>query len=76
MSLCELTGGAKRLQKATKLLKEQWARTREHWQDQTAAKFEEDHLQPLGERIKLALAAVGRLAEVFDEAEKQLSDQQ
>ena len=50
MNVCDLVTGAKRLQKATKLLKERWVETRGYWNDQTAQEFEDQYLQPLGER--------------------------
>jgi hypothetical protein len=74
MNICDLVTGAKRLQKATKLLKEKWVETRGHWNDQTAQQFEQQFLQPLGERVNLTLGAVGRLAEVLQKAEQELSD--
>ncbi len=75
MNVCDLTTGAKRLQKATKLLKEKWLETRGYWNDSTAQAFEEQFLQPLGERVNLTLAAVGRLSEVLQKAEHELNDQ-
>jgi hypothetical protein len=75
MNVCDLTTGAKRLQKASKMLKEKWVETRGHWNDATAQQFEEQFLQPLGERVNLTLAAVGRLAEVLQKAEHELNDQ-
>jgi hypothetical protein len=76
MNVCDLVTGAKRLQKATKLLKEKWIETRGYWNDQTAQEFEETYLQPLGDRVNLTIAAVGRLAEVMQRAEQELRDQQ
>ena len=74
MNICDLVTGAKRLQKATKLLKEKWLETRGYWNDQTAQQFEDQYLQPLGERVSLTLAAVSRLSETLQQAEKELSD--
>jgi hypothetical protein len=74
MNSCDLVTGAKRLQKATKLLKERWIETRGHWNDQTAQHFEEQYLQPLGERVNMTLAAVGCLSETLQKAEQELSD--
>lgn len=74
MNICDLISGTKKLQKGTKLLKENWLETRQHWRDRTAEQFEEKYLQPLGERVQLALAAVNHLYEVLDQAEKELGD--
>lgn len=74
MNICDLVTGAKRLQKASKLLKEKWIETRGYWNDQTAQQFEEQYLQPLGERVVLTIGAVGRLAEVLQRAEQELND--
>lgn len=76
MSICDLITGAKRLQKSSKILKERWADTREHWRDATAQQFEEQYLRELGEKVQLALAAVDRLSEVLQRAEKDLQDRQ
>jgi hypothetical protein len=74
MSICDLITGAKRLQKASKILKERWGQTKEHWRDATAEQFEEQYLRPLGEKVQLALGAVDRLSEVLQRAEKELQD--
>ena len=76
MNICDMVTGTKRLQKATKMLKETWLRTKEHWRDKTAEQFEEKYLEPLGERIHLALAAVDSLTEVLDQAENELSNRE
>ena len=74
MHICDLVTGTKRLQKSSKLLKEKWDQTKEHWHDQTANEYEEKYLRPLGERVQLALAAVNRLTEVLQNAESDLED--
>lgn len=74
MQICDVITGTKRLQRSTKALKEQWLLTKEHWRDETADEFEEKYLQPLGEKVRMALSAVDRLTEVLEEAEKDLSD--
>lgn len=74
MHICDLVTGTKRLQKATKMLNENWLRTKEHWRDQTAQQFEEKYLQALGERVHLTLSAVNELTEVLDQAEKDLAN--
>ena len=74
MHICDVVTGTKRLQKATKSLKEQWLWTKEYWRDQTAQKYEEEYLEPIGEKVRMALSAVERLTEVLEEAEKDLSD--
>lgn len=62
------------MQRSTKSLREQWLWTKEHWRDKTAEQFEEKYLQPLAEKIGMALAAVNQLTEILEEAEKELSD--
>ena len=74
MQICDVVTGTKRLQKSTKALKEQWEWTKEYWRDRTADKYEEEYLQPLGEKVRMALSAVERLTEVLEEAEKDLID--
>ena len=74
MHICDVVTGTKRVQKATKSLKEQWLWTKEYWRDQTAEKYEAEYLQPLGEKVRMTLTAVDRLTEILEEAEKDLSD--
>ena len=72
MKVCDLISGVGRLQKSTTRLKERWLDAKQHWQDGNAKQFQEEHLQPLGPQITLAAAAIHRLSEVLEKAEREL----
>mgnify|MGYP002626205226 FL=1 len=74
MQICDVVTGTKRLQRATKSLKEQWHWTKDYWRDRTADEFEEKYLQPLAEQLRMAFSAIDEIAEVLDQAEKDLGD--
>ena len=72
--ICDLNSGVSRLQKSLRHINERWAATKEHWNDQVSREFEEEFLQPLVPRIKLTLAAVHAMAELFHDAENECED--
>lgn len=74
MKICDFQTGVGLLQRDTKKLKDKWMDTKVHWKDKTSIEFEQKYLQPLMPNLKLALAAVYELAEIVDEAEKELGD--
>jgi hypothetical protein len=67
--------GVIRLTRSTKKLRDDWAETKEHWSDQNQRDFERNHLDPLAPTITLTLTAVQRLAEVFEQARRECSDE-
>jgi hypothetical protein len=75
MSACDLSSGAAKLALALKQLNIKWEQAAETWNDSTAKKFQEDFLVPLTPDVKQTLEAIGRLAEVLDRAERDVSDQ-
>jgi hypothetical protein len=76
MRICDLNTGAIRLTRAAKKLRDQWLATQEHWSDQNQRDFERNHLNPIAPEITLTLAAVQRLAEVLEQAERECSDEE
>jgi hypothetical protein len=74
MRICDLHTGAVRLTRAAKKLRDRWAAAKEHWDDQNRRDFEQNHLEPLTPDITLTLAAVQRLAEMLERAERECSD--
>lgn len=74
MKMCDLNTGSTRLMRAAKYLKEQWAEAKEHWTDGTSQKFEKTFLEPLAPDVQLVIAAVQRLAEVLERAEKECDE--
>ena len=75
MRICDLHTGSIRLTRAAKSLRDQWLDTKDHWNDQNRRDFEQNHLEPLAPEITLTLAAVQRLAEVLEQAERECSDE-
>jgi hypothetical protein len=72
--ICDLNSGVSRLQKSLRQINERWAATKENWNDQVSREFEEKFLQPIVPRIKLTLAAVHTMAELFHDAENECED--
>lgn len=75
MRICDLVTGIGRLKRATSQLKDHWGETREHWSDNIRHEFEEKHLTPLPAEITLAVASIQRLAELLEQAERELQDE-
>ena len=75
MRICDLQTGSIRLNRATKLLRDQWDQTSEHWDDANQRDFDQNHLQPLSPQLTLMRAAIHRLAEVLQQAERECSDE-
>ena len=76
MKHCDLITGMGRIQRAAAQLKEKWLDTRSHWDDRARRDFEKKHLQSLPSEITMVVAAVHELAEVLEQAEKELEDPQ
>lgn len=76
MRICDLNSPSGQLLRAATRLKERWLETKEHWRDQNSEAFQEEFLQPLAPQITLTMAAIQRLAEVFEAAERDLEDGQ
>ena len=68
------TTGVAVLHRSAKRLREQWSLAQAKWDDQTSREFEEQVLRPLVPQLNLTVAAVQRLAEVLERAEKDLDD--
>jgi hypothetical protein len=73
--ICDLHTGAIRLTRSASKLREQWLATQEHWNDQMRRDFERNHLEPLAPEITLTLAAIQRLGELLEQAERECSDE-
>ena len=76
MRHCDLVTGIGRIQRAAARLKEKWLDTRAHWDDRARRDFERNHLQTLPSQITMVVAAIHELAEVLEQAEKELEDPQ
>jgi len=75
MRHCDLITGMGRIQRGFSRLKERWLETKTHWNDKASRDFEKNHLQQLPSQISMVVAAVHELAEVLEQAEKELEDQ-
>lgn len=75
MNACDLSTGASKLALALKQLGIKWEQAGDTWNDATAKQFHEEFLVPLTPEVKQTLEAIGRLAEVLDRAERDVSDQ-
>lgn len=74
MKICDLNTGLGQLTHAFSELKDRWAETKDHWHDQARKQFEDNHLLPIPSRLQLLVAAVHRLGEALEQAEKELDD--
>ncbi len=74
MKHCDLVSGLGRLKHAAAELREHWLDAKTYWTDQVSRDFEKNHLQQLPAQITLAVAAVQQLAELLEQAEKELED--
>lgn len=75
MRVCDLHTGSIRLGRAAKDLREQWTDTIEYWNDANRHDFERNHLQEIAPQITLMVAAINRLSEVLEKAERELTDE-
>jgi len=76
MRICDLHTGAIRLTRAAKDLREHWTEACESWRDQNREDFDTNHMQPLAPQITLMAAAIHRLIDVLEQAERELTDHQ
>ena len=74
MKVCDLNTGLGRLAEGFSQLKERLAEVKTHWNDEAIRQFEKNHLQEIPARMQLMLAAVQRLAEVVERAERECED--
>lgn len=70
MKNADFTTGAAKMMSALKMLRSRWEETKEVWQDANSRRFEETYLDPLEPQMKLALEAIGTLAELMARAER------
>ena len=76
MRICDLNSGNIKLKRSARELREKWELTKDHWNDKTRSDFERQFLEPLAPEITLTVAAILRLAEILEEAEKDCVDEQ
>ena len=76
MQISDMNSGAMLLTKAAKRLRTQWERTQQFWQDQNAAEFDRELLQPLGPQLSLTLARIQNMAQLLKQAERDCLDEE
>ena len=76
MRHCDLISGLGRIKHAAGEMREAWLTAKSYWTDQVSKDFEKNHLQQLPVEITQAVAAVQELAEMLEQAEKELEDPQ
>jgi uncharacterized protein YukE len=74
MRVGDLSSGASKLANALKQMNLKWDAATETWHDGRAKAFHKDNVEPLLPAVKETLDALGRLAEVFDRAARDVSD--
>lgn len=75
MRICDLHTGRICLTRAFKRLQDQWQATTDHWDDANTRELERHHVQPLGPQVSLMLAAVHRMQEILEQAERDCLDE-
>lgn len=74
MNVCDLDSPSGRLARAFAELKQSLAEVRETWNDDTARRFDQEHLREIPARLHLLVTAVDRLAGEVRQAERDCSD--
>jgi len=70
MRRCDLATGAGRIRHALEHLEIVWNESSQQWNDAVSRSFQENHLQPMVPRIKLALDAISRMDLLINEVER------
>ena len=67
MTKANLSTGAARIHEAVDLLQQSWDDTQDHWADQNAVHFENEHLHPMLTEVSAALVAINHLSDVINQ---------
>lgn len=70
MRKCDLSTGAGRIRHALEQIETVWNENSAEWNDAVSRNFQERHLEPMIPRLKLALDAIGRMALLMNEVER------
>lgn len=74
MRVCDLNTGLGQLSHAFSQLRERLNESQADWNDSARQQFEKEHLNEIPNRLQLLVAAVQRLSEVLEKAEKDCED--
>lgn len=66
MRVGNLQSGSSQLQEAFEKLMAAWDQTRDHWSDERARQFEEEHLRPIAEELNLLVPGIGTMSQVIE----------
>lgn len=67
------SGGAAKLQRSLKDLREHWAQVKEKWNDRMREKFDEEYMTPLQMQVLQVLTAADQLDETLARARRECS---
>ena len=70
-----MTAGSAKLELAWQTLQAKTTEIGDAWTDEAYARFVETYLQPIGPRVQTMIAAINRLSEVLNSAERQCRDE-
>jgi hypothetical protein len=70
MKRCDLFTPAGRIRHAVEDLEAAWAQSRDQWDDPVSQRFQEQQLEPMLPKIKMALDAIGRMHQLLTEAQR------
>jgi hypothetical protein len=74
MKISDLSSGVGQLTQSYAKLNECWVEVKDSWNDGVRREFEETHLAEIPLRVRQVLSAAQRLAEVLDQARRDLDD--
>ena len=69
-----LQSASGRIQEATEELNLVWINVREHWQDQSAARFEEERLRKVFAEVQAAIPAITQMSQILGQAMRECSE--
>jgi len=64
MRMTNLHSGTVRIQEALETLDRAWEQTSQAWDDSSSRNFGEEHMQPIGPKVRSALHAINHLRDV------------
>ena len=74
MANAKVIAGSSRMERALRLLRDQWLITEATWSDSVRRRFQERHFTPLEPAVEAARVGMQKLAEVLDQVRRDCSD--
>ncbi len=69
-----LQSASGRIQEAADELQLVWLNVREHWQDQNASRFDEQHLRKVFAEVQAAIPAITQMSQVLGQALRECNE--